>query len=741
MRWEFVGGESASLGSALRALAEKRGWGEGEAESLLAGLGPSLGSSEAPAGEKRDGDPPAMRREPARPSAALFGAFRGHHSYRAARERIGDAVAKGHRIVLFGDYDADGITAVAQVHRFLVADGQRDSAVSWFVPNRMRHGYGLTRDAAHECLATCREEWARGATGSPGALGGRQPSRLPARPPVGAADPVEPPILLIALDCGSASPDVIGELKAQGIDCIVVDHHEPPDLGDDAHPAVAHLNPHAWIGDDPGVVDLRLLSASGLAFCLCAELARDRQVKRWDRAAGLVLAGLGTVADVVPLTGPNRRLVKMALGHANEAGFLERRLPGLAKLHELSGGGAVDARTLGYRWGPRVNASGRIEDARQPVELLLATDPKRISELARACEKANEDRKERTARVLEDALQLAARREESGAQDRVLVLWDESWEPGVVGIVAGRLRERMGVPAIVLGKHPGQQVWKGSGRSVGGYDLGAEVRHAAEAGLVLQGGGHPQAAGLTVACGTGAGGTAHELETLRAWINDRCSLDAGAAEPVHEVLALVHADEAMDWVAKRPRDPGDPVRFWCEFYDRLEPFGAGNPRPGLLLRNAEMVACQAKTTMKRVEIAEIAESTWEKPTPPGPPIWTAGLIDGRFRVPTEEWTAPPAPPAPPVPRTWALSAHFRTNGAYLLVADWTDPEAARAVWPDPKEFVRGATPAIHYDLILEPHCSTSAGKQARAPRTWYDWRVVACAPSPGDRPRSGAISG
>jgi single-stranded DNA-specific DHH superfamily exonuclease len=623
----------------------------------------------------------------------------------------------GQRIILFGDYDADGITAVAQVHRFLAAAGFRVLAgagrrdVFWFVPDRLRHGYGLTKAAVEECLATCREEWAR----SPSKEQGSNPSEKTTPRRASAARSSEPPILMIALDCGSASLDVIAELGTQGIDCIVVDHHQPPDLAGVAHPAAAHLNPHAWAGDEPGLIALRTLSASGLAFYLCAELARDLQVERWDRAAGLVLAGLGTVADVVPLCGPNRMLVRAALRHANETGFLEARLPGLAKLHEFSGGGAVDARTFGYRWGPRVNASGRIENARETVELLLVTDPERIAALARACEAANEDRKDRTARMLDEALRLVAERERSGARDRVLVLWDESWEPGIVGIVAGRLREQRGVPTIIFGRHRGEQAWKGSGRSVGGYDLGAEVRSAVEAGLVLHGGGHPQAAGLTVACGPadaaapGAGvrpavadvpgggdgseTPVKELETLRAWFNDRCSLDARDLEPVHEILAPVHGGEAMDRSARNLRDPGALVRFWCELYDRFEPFGAGNPRPGLLLRNAELVACQAKTTMKGVTT-------------------TRGAQGGS---------------ALPAPRVWALSARFRFNGGDSLLADWTDPDAAGAVWPDPKRFTPGTPSTVRFDLVLEPHRSAPSGRKGGDSRTWYDWRVVACA--------------
>ncbi len=731
MRWEFIGRENAPLGEALRALAEARGWGGDEAESLLAGFGPFPAQSGTPATADKRGDSPAVIRDPAPLSAGLLDAFRGHSSYRAARGRI-KAAAMGQRIVLFGDYDADGITAVAQVHRFLAVAGYRDRDLSWFVPDRMRHGYGLTKAAAEECLATCREEWARSPVKSQGGSPRQQAAPQRAR----AAGPSEPPILLIALDCGSASGDVIAELGTQGVDCIVVDHHQPPDLAGAAHPAVAHLNPHAWEGDDPDLVALRMLSASGLAWYLCAALAQDLQVERWDRAAGLVLAGLGTVADVVPLTGPNRLLVKAALMHANETDFLERRLPGLAKLHELSGGGAVDARTFGYRWGPRLNASGRIEDARQPVELLLAGDPNRISELARACERANEDRKVRTARVLDEALQVAAKREGSGARDRVLVLWDESWEPGIVGIVASRLREQMRVPTIILGKHPGQQVWKGSGRSAGDYDLGAEVRRAVEAGFVRQGGGHHHAAGLTVACRApgaaapaggagpaeaavpaGVAGTAvpvEELESLRAWLNDRCSLDARDLEPVYEVLAPVHAVEALHRAAKNPRDPSALVKFWCDLYNRFEPFGVGNPRPGLLLQNAELIACHAKTTMKGVKTTGSAEAS----------------------------------STPPVPRVWAISARFRWNGAESLLVDWTDPDAANMVWSDPKEYVHGVSPPVRYDLVLEPHCSSTAAKPGGASRTWYDWRVVACArrepetsvPAPGTarrQPRSG----
>jgi single-stranded-DNA-specific exonuclease len=686
MRWEFIGPKNAPLGEALQALAEARGWDDDEVEPLLAGLVDSSAPPETLSGQGKSGVPRTGRGSSGPASAALFAALRHHPSYRAARDRIFEALDERQRIILFGDYDADGITAVAQVYRFLVAAGCPARDLAWFVPNRMDHGYGLMMEGVADCLAACRAEWAR----EPGAPHGDFTGPADAPEPAGTGGPAEPRILLLALDCGSASFEVIEELKRQGIDCIVVDHHQPRDLAGAAHPAVAHLNPHAWSDDGPCVAQLRMLSASGLAFCLCVELARDRQVTSWDRQAGLVLAGLGTVADVVPLRGPNRRLVRKALEHANEAGFLERRLPGLARLHELSGGGVVDARTLGYRWGPRLNASGRIEDARRSVELLLTTDPARIDALARACEKANDDRKRRTAEVLHHAQELAAQRARSDAPDGVLVLWDESWEPGIVGIVAGRLREQLRLPTILLGKHPDQHDWKGSGRSTGDYDLGAEVRRAVEAGLAREGGGHPQAAGLTV-----DGSSAVGPEGLRAWMNERRQPDARDLEPVYEVLAPVHAAEALGRAARDPRDPSALVKFWCDLYDRFEPFGAGNPRPGLLLEGAELVACQAKTTMKGAQGAD-------------------GALTGS---------------TPPAARVWALSGRFRWNGEDSLLADWTDPEAARAVWLEFGEGLQNNGREVRFDLVLEPHSSSSAGTRGGAARTWHDWRVVACARS------------
>lgn len=711
MRWKLIGGEGAPLGEALRALARSRGWSEDEEENLCAFLLPAPGDSGTGAGDKRGRGPRTDGRDPGPFPSDLLNVFQGHPAYIAARDCIRSAAGWGHRIILFGDYDADGITSVAQVYRFLSAavyqdrDRERERDLSTFVPDRMRHGYGLTKAAVEECLATNAREWAglvpeRSGDGRVG-KGSKRRMR--------ASGAVDPPILLIALDCGSASLDVVAGLKTRGIDTIVVDHHQPHDSPSVSHPAVAHLNPHAWKGDQPGLAALRTLSASGLAFLLCDCLRRDLNVEGWNREAGCVLAGLGTLADVVPLIGPNRGLVREALRHANVPGFLEKNLPGLAKLHERSGGGMVDARTLGYRWGPRVNASGRIDDARAPLDLLLADGAgtidhpvecreRSIGALAEACERANDHRKRLTEEALDEAEGLAAERlalerfpgdgERTGVRDRVLVLGKESWEPGIVGIVAGRLRERLGMPVIILGRHPGQETWKGSGRSVAEYDLGAEVRCAVEEGLAAGGGGHHLAAGVTIAFDPAE--PAGSVEKFRAWLNDRCALAGPDLEPEYEVLAPVHAVEALDRATRNPGDPTSLVKFWCDLYDRFEPFGAANPRPGLLLRDVELMDCRAKTTTKGVK------------TDPG-----AGG-DG---------TRPPT-------RDWALSARFRWNGGDSLVVDWTDPKAARQAWGDPETFTRGTTPAARYNLVVEPHRSAGTGKGAR---TWYDWRVVACA--------------
>lgn len=571
------------------------------------------------------------------PDPPIENALRRLPAYPAARDRLASALGLGQKIVLFGDYDADGITALVQLRRFWRAAGLPDGRVAWFVPDRQRHEYGLSRAAVEECLRLHR------------------------------------PDLLLALDCGSSSLETIAWLRGRGVDVVVLDHHAVAAAGA-AHPAVAHLNPAACGGgavgglDGPGdrgdrgdlgdLSDLRRMSASGLAYLFCEALAEDLRVAAWDRDAGLLLAAVGTVADVMPLRGTNRALVKRALRLAADGALA--RLPGLAALHETSATSAIDVRTLGFQWGPRLNAPGRIEDAAHPVDLLLADDLETARPLAQRCQAANRQRQELTRDIEAEALRIASERLREHPAETVLVLGAPQWHPGIVGIVASRLRERFTRPVIVCGGHD-DGTWKGSGRSLEGYDLGAEVRAAHEAGLLLRGGGHALAAGLAM--------EPERLEALRVWLNGRSRLAPDDLVPHHEVLceaAAVPSEDLQEWCdGPDPRqDGGQLARFWTRVFDLLEPFGAGNPRPALLLRRAEL--------------------RW------GP--------EPKRRKADQS--------------VWALAAGFACGGSGLLFAEWTDLERAEAC------FVRGA----RCDVVCSPTRSPRTGSGPE--QYWYGWRVI-----------------
>ncbi len=610
---------------------------------------------------------------------ALDNPLARYPAYGALRDRVARALGRRERICLFGDYDADGITSLAQMQRWWQTAGDPELAgLHAFVPDRARHDYGLSSAAVKECLAECRALW--------GAL----------------------PSLIIALDCGSTARSVIGNLREEGIDCIVIDHHSVEDGEEEQHPAVAHLNPRAWAGDDEVLSDLRRMSAAGLAFLVCERLACDLALslrRPWDRELSLLLAGVGTVVDVMPLLGRNRALVKGTLRAANEPdepggrSALER-IPGLRALHAKSGGGTVDVRTLGYQWGPRLNAPGRMGSAAPPLRLLLTEDPREAEEIAAACDAINRTRQEITLRTELEALAEAEELLRADPPPAILALGRESWDPGIVGIVAGRLRERFHRPAIVCGLNRSDGCWKGSGRGVEGHDLGAEIRAAVEAGLALRGGGHALAAGLSV--------DADRFEELRTWLNARCRLTTDDLVPRREVLteltlpgitwseawggngdggaALPAAGERLD---DPRRDATRLTRFWLSLLSSLEPFGAANPKPALLLRGAILRHGPTAKTRR---------------------------ADGS---------------------TWALSAGFDFGGQGYLFAEWTDVERARQLWgveriaEEPSEDGI-ARASARFDLVLVP--TRSAKKGGNGDPYWYGWRVL-------DAVRSGSDSG
>jgi single-stranded-DNA-specific exonuclease len=429
----------------------------------------------------------------------------------AAAERLADAVARGERIALFGDYDVDGGCSVALLLDWLAALGLGATA---YIPHRVEEGYGPNAPAMRALAAEHS--------------------------------------LIVCLDCGSASPGPIAAARAEGADVLVIDHH----LADGPlAEATAMVNPNR--ADCPS--GQGALCAAGVAFLLL--VAANRALRRRgafrarpepDLRARLDLVALATVADVAPLTGLNRAFVRQGL-----AVLAGRARPGLAALGDIAGLTAPpSARDLGFALGPRINAGGRIGEADLGLRLLAATCPHEAAALAERLDALNRERREVEAAVLEAA---AAQIEARDPAAPLVWAAGEGWHPGVVGIVAGRLKERFNRPAVVIGLDGAEG--KGSGRSVAGIDLGAPVAALAREGLLLKGGGHRMAAGLTVA----KAGLEAAMEALSARLARQ---GAGALGP--EDLAI---DGALA--------PGGATVELVQALEAAGPFGQASPAPRL----------------------------------------------------------------------------------------------------------------------------------------------------------------
>ena len=433
--------------------------------------------------------------------------------------RIEQALRSGDRIACYGDYDVDGVTSTALLVGFLRGVGGEAIA---YVPHRLSEGYGLN---------------------------GRAVARL-------AAGGVK---LLISLDCGITSVEEVRAAAALGVDAVVVDHHTVPV---ELPAATAILNPH----QDGCGYPSKDLAAVGVTFALVMALRRRlREAGRFDGEhrepnlkEALDLVALGTVADVVPLLGVNRTLVRWGLGVLGRG-----RRPGVRALKQVAGipdGPGVTAGQVGFRLAPRINAAGRLDDAGRGVRLLLASDAGEARSLARELDGENQARQEIERRILEEAVLDAEARVASGA--RGLVLARDGWHPGVIGIVAARIADRFHRPAVLVALDG--QGGKGSGRSVEGFHLHRAL--AACASHLGRFGGHRHAAGLTL--------ERAQLEPFRAAFEAHA-----AAELTEEDLAPRCRIDG--WV-----EDGDLTERAAADLERLAPFGAGHPEPVFALRGA-----------------------------------------------------------------------------------------------------------------------------------------------------------
>jgi single-stranded-DNA-specific exonuclease len=360
----------------------------------------------------------------------------------AAVSRILTALDRRERIVLFGDYDVDGVTSLALLDEILQAYGD---APELFLPLRMEEGYGLSRESVERCLEQHR------------------------------------PQLLIAIDCGTASVTEITELKRRGVDVIVLDHHEPKSALPEC---VAIVNPKVTeCGSE-------YLSSVGIVFKLCHALLKTRSLPGFDLKTKLDLVALGTVADIVPLRGENRIVVQRG---ALEIARTSRI--GLRKLMEVAGVRApILPEDIGYGLGPRLNAAGRLSTAEKSLRLLLTHDESEAAMLAAELDQKNRERQEVERQIFDAAVEKIDSQFDPGC-DAAIVAGARGWHPGVLGIVASRLVRKYHRPAIVIGFDK-NGVGKGSGRSIEGLNLVEALNHCA--GSLDKYGGHEMAAGMSL---------------------------------------------------------------------------------------------------------------------------------------------------------------------------------------------------------------------------------------------------
>jgi single-stranded-DNA-specific exonuclease len=431
-----------------------------------------------------------------------------------AAARIADAVMAAENIAIFGDYDVDGASSSALLARFLRHQGL-DPRI--YIPDRIFEGYGPNVEAMKSLAA-----------------GGAR--------------------LVVCVDCGSTSFDALEAAKGLDLSVVVLDHHE---VGVLLPPAEAIVNPNRQ--DD--LSGLGHLAAVGVTLLTVVAVNRALRERSWyaagrtepDLLQWLDLVALGTICDVVPLIGLNRALVSKGL-----LTLARRQNRGIAALADVARlGGPVAPYHLGFVIGPRINAGGRIGDAALGARLLVSDDPVESAAIAVELDRLNQERQAMEAVMVEEAVAEADAEIGAGEGPAVVVTASQRWHPGVVGLIASRLKERFQRPAIAIA-FQANGVGTGSGRSIVGVDLGHAIRTAVERGILIKGGGHAMAAGLTIQM--------TRLGELRAFLEERLR------EPVH-----AHDGSHLDIDAALSAR-GATVEL-IELLEQAGPYGAGHPEP------------------------------------------------------------------------------------------------------------------------------------------------------------------
>ncbi len=493
-----------------------------------------------------------------------------------AAERLADAIQSAEKVTIFGDYDVDGATSAALLILLLRQLGLEATA---YIPDRLMEGYGPSGEA----LVRLAE--------------------------AGAS-------LIVTVDCGAQAFEALAMAKAASVDVIVVDHHKCASALPDGF---AIVNPNRLDETGEGAAQGHL-AAVGMAFLLGAALLRTLRARGFfaEREEPklielLDLVALGTVADVAQLRGLNRAFVTQGLKV-----MAGRRNVGLAALAEAARlNRAPQCRDLGFALGPRINAGGRVGKSDLGVRLLTTGDPEEARAIAAELDRLNEERRAIEAEVCTAAEALAA----AQGNRAVALVAAPGWHPGVIGIVAGRLKEKLHRPAIVVALGE-DGIGKGSGRSISGVDLGAAVLAAKDKGLLLAGGGHAMAAGLTVA--------GDRIGALVDFLDDRLAADVARSRDDRALL--------LDALLA----PGGVSAAYCDAIEVGGPYGAGWPGPRVaagpvsivkadVVGNGHLRVIAAGADGRRVKAIafRMAESPLGEAllaTPPHRRLWLAGRI-------------------------------------------------------------------------------------------------------------------
>ena len=441
-----------------------------------------------------------------------------------AADRIAQAVLSGEKITIYGDYDVDGATSSALLIRLL-----RDLGVEagYYIPDRLLEGYGPSGEA----LVKLGEEGSS---------------------------------LIVTVDCGAMAHEALGMAHDAGIDVIVVDHHKcSPDLPK----TVALVNPNRLDEEDEAASHGHL-AAVGVAFLLAIAVVRTLRNRSYfenrkepDLLALLDVVALGTVADVAALHGLNRAFVAQGLKV-----MAKRDNIGMAALIDASRLKRAPACSdLGFALGPRINAGGRVGESTLGVRLLTTRDPDEAREIAAQLSALNDER-----RAIEAAVQEAAEEQLAAQHNRAVhLVAGEGWHPGVIGIVAGRIKEKTGKPSLVIALDG--QTGKGSGRSITGVDLGAAIIRARSEGMLVAGGGHAMAAGLTV--------DSDQIERFAGWLDS--TLEGQVAR------ATASREMALDLSVA----PGGLTPELVNSLEEAGPYGVGWPGPRIAVGPVRLVKC------------------------------------------------------------------------------------------------------------------------------------------------------